>query len=100
MAEGLTIRMFGPFEVRIGGAPLPPLRSETGKHLFALLVLRHGLQVERSWLAGTLWPDSTAEQAASHLRGYLSDLRAALGAEAKRLVSPSRSTLLLDLSGA
>jgi len=64
----LTIHLFGPFEARANGAPLPrPPRGAPGTRkvqwLLALLALRHGREVERSWLAGTLWPDSDEPQA-------------------------------------
>jgi hypothetical protein len=50
--------MFGPLQVELNGQPLPRLRSRKGHWLLALLVLRHGREVERAWLAGMLWPDS------------------------------------------
>src|SRR5206468_8361302 len=68
--------------------------------LLALLVLRHGRAVDRSWLAGTLWPDSDESQALHNLRDALVHLRKALGPERARLQSPTRDTLLLDLAGA
>lgn len=52
----LEIRLFGPMEVRVGSQPLPRLRSRKGLWLLALLALRAGRDVERDWLAGTLWP--------------------------------------------
>src|SRR5947209_12048646 len=57
-APPLTIHLFGPFEVRVSGVLLPRLRTRKGQWVLALLALRHGCDVERSWLAGTLWPDS------------------------------------------
>ena len=39
-AAPLSIRLFGPFEVRVKGSPLPRLRSRRGLWLMALLVLR------------------------------------------------------------
>jgi predicted ATPase/DNA-binding SARP family transcriptional activator len=96
----LAIRLLGPFEVRVGGAPLPPLRSRKGQWLMALLVLRHGREVRRDWLAEALWPDSLGDEALASLRQSLSDLRRALGPEAKRLQSPTPRTLRLDLEGA
>jgi predicted ATPase/DNA-binding SARP family transcriptional activator len=96
----LTIRLFGPFEVRLRGQPLPRLRSRKGQWLLALLALRHGHEVERAWLAGTLWPDSAEAAAYASLRKSLKDLRRALGAEAGRLRSPSPRTLALDLEEA
>jgi predicted ATPase/DNA-binding SARP family transcriptional activator/class 3 adenylate cyclase len=99
-AGKLAVRLFGPFEVRLNGRPLPRLRSRRGEWLLALLVLRHGAEVDRSWLAGLLWPDSSELQALANLRISLADLRRALGPEAERLRSPSPRTLSLDLDEA
>jgi predicted ATPase/class 3 adenylate cyclase/DNA-binding SARP family transcriptional activator len=96
----LTLRLFGPFEVHLHGQPLPRLRSRKGQWLLALLTLRHGGEVDRAWLAGTLWPDSSEEAAYASLRNSLKDLRRALGPEAGRLRSPTPRTLSLDLAGA
>jgi predicted ATPase/DNA-binding SARP family transcriptional activator len=93
----LTLRLFGPFEAHIRGQPLPRLRSRKGQWLLALLALRHACEVNRSWLAGTLWPDSAEDAAYASLRNSLKDLRRALGAEADRLRSPTPRTLALDL---
>jgi predicted ATPase/DNA-binding SARP family transcriptional activator len=93
----LTICLFGPFEVQLNGAPLPRLRSRKGLWLLALLILRHGREVERDWLAGTLWPESAPAQAFHSLNMSLTDLRRALGPDAGRLRSPTRRTLCLDL---
>src|SRR5262249_43952284 len=49
---------------------------------------------------GTLWPDSTEQQAAFNLRRNLWYLRQSLGPEASRLEAPSGQTLRLDLVGA
>jgi TolB-like protein/DNA-binding SARP family transcriptional activator/tetratricopeptide (TPR) repeat protein len=95
----LSIRLFGPFEVSLYGAALTRLRSRKGHWLLALLVLRHGCEVERAWLAGMLWPDSHETAALINLRNSLTDLRRALGPEAGRLHSPTSRTLGLDLSG-
>jgi DNA-binding SARP family transcriptional activator len=103
MASGpasLALPSFGPFEVLLDGAPLPRLRSRKGYWLLALLVLRHDREVERAWLAGTLWPDSSEAHAFASLRDSLKDLRRALGPEAARLSSPSPRTLCLRLAGA
>ncbi|HLV81248.1 MAG TPA: tetratricopeptide repeat protein [Chthonomonadaceae bacterium] len=99
-AESLVIRLFGPFDVRLGGRPLPRLRSHKEQWLLALLVLRAARPVERDWLAGTLWPESDASQAAYNLRRSLSNLRQTLGEQASRLLSPSSHAVRLDLSGA
>jgi DNA-binding SARP family transcriptional activator len=96
----LAIRLFGPFEVYVHGHPLPRLRSRKCQWLLALLTLRHGCAVDRSWLAGTLWPGSRADRALALLRRDLYDLRRALGPEGHRLRSPTPRTLCLDLPGA
>src|SRR5207249_5777041 len=98
--SALRLRLFGPFEVHVSGQPLPRLRSRKGYHLLALLVLRPGCPVERSWLAGTLWPDSREAQALSNLRCSLKDLRSALGPEAHRLRSSRSGSVALELDGA
>jgi predicted ATPase/class 3 adenylate cyclase len=96
----LALRLFGPFEARWNGDPLPPLRTRKGQWLFALLALRAGQEVERAWLAGLLWPESSEAQALANLRNSLTDLRGALGPEEARLRSPTPRTLCLDLTGA
>jgi DNA-binding SARP family transcriptional activator len=95
-----SLRLFGPLDVRLGGEPLPRLRSRKGQWLLALLALRHDAEVSRSWLAGLLWPDSSEAQALASLRNSLMDLRRAMGPEGHRLQSPSPSTLRLRLEGA
>jgi DNA-binding SARP family transcriptional activator len=96
----LELRLLGPFRIQQGGSPLPPLRSRKGYWLLALLTLRAGRPVERSWLAATLWPDTLERKAQASLRKSLTDLRRALGPEADRIYSPSAHTLALRLAGA
>jgi non-specific serine/threonine protein kinase len=95
---GLFIALLGPFDVKVHGRPLPRLRSKKGPWLLALLVLRHGHQVSREWIAETLWPDSLTEEALRNLRQSLTDLRKALGDQAARISSPTTRTLSLDLA--
>jgi DNA-binding SARP family transcriptional activator len=96
----LRVNLFGPLEVQVHGKPLPRLRSRKGQWLLALLVLRGGAEVERSWLAALLWPDSSESQGLANLRISLKDLRRALGPEAARLHVPTPRTLRLDMAGA
>src|SRR5215813_5073968 len=96
----LTLRLFGPMEVRAAGQPLPSNLRRKAYWLLALLVLRHDREVARDWLAGTLWPESEERQALHSLRISLTDLRGALGEEAGRLRSPNARCLTLDLSDA
>src|SRR5712692_7439822 len=104
-AAPLSIFLFGTFEVRLGRAPLPRLRTRKGQWLLALLTLRspasgYPAEVGRAWLAGTLWPDSPDSLALASLRKSLKDLRRALGPEAGRLRSSTPHSLCLDLVGA
>jgi predicted ATPase/class 3 adenylate cyclase len=93
----LTIQLFGTLDVQCHGAPLPRLRSRNGLWLLALLTLRHGCEVDRAWLAGTLWPDTSTSQGLALLRRELTDLRRALGLEAGRISAPTPRTLRLEL---
>jgi predicted ATPase/DNA-binding SARP family transcriptional activator len=99
-ASSLAIALFGPLDVRLQGRPLPTPRSQKTHWLLALLALQEGRAVDRAWLAGTLWPDSTEQQAAAYLRSSLWHLRQALGPEAHRLETPATGKLRLDLVGA
>src|SRR5438093_1608347 len=84
--------------VEVDGVTIPPLRSLRGRWLLALLTLRANRQITRSWLAGTLWPDSDDLQAQENLRRTLTDLRKALGPAAGLLQSPAKHLLLFSLS--
>src|ERR671930_324121 len=88
-----AISLFGPFQVQQHGKPIEGLRSRKGHQLLALLVLRHGAEVERSWLAGVLWPERSEPQALASLRNSLKELRRALADAADRLLSPTSRTL-------
>ena len=96
----LTLRLFGPWEACARGRPLPRLRTRKGEGILSLLALRGGAAVERGWLAGTLWPESSDDRARNNLRCTLVDLRHALGPEAGRLRAPTPRTLALDLTAA
>ncbi|MDF2434573.1 MAG: hypothetical protein JWP44_4204 [Mucilaginibacter sp.] len=96
----LSIRLFGTFDVQVNDQPLPRLRSQKGQWLLALLILRQGQQVERSWLAGVLWPESADSQALANLRLSLTDLRRSLGRAVIHLVAPTPRTLRFDQAGA
>src|SRR5438093_10010098 len=96
----LAIHLFGPLRVIVRGAPLPRLRTRSVEWLLALLTLRHGRAVNRSWLAGTLWPESEESRALQSLRNDLVSLRKALGPEGGRIQSPAPDSLTLELAGA
>src|SRR6266705_1755453 len=96
----LTLRLFGPLRITVRGEPLPRVRTHSVEWLLALLVLRHGRAVNRSWLAGTLWPESEESRALQSLRDDLMRLRKALGPEGGRIESPARDSLTIVLQGA
>jgi DNA-binding SARP family transcriptional activator len=91
----LDVCLFGPPDVRVDGDPIPPPRTRKGLWILCLLALRAEHEVDRNWLAGTLWPDSTQEDALANLRRSLTDLRRALGPAGDLLESPSLSSLRL-----
>jgi predicted ATPase/DNA-binding SARP family transcriptional activator len=96
----LQIQLFGAFDVRVNGVPIPPLRSRKVQWLLALLILRHGQALDRAWLAGTLWPESAHSQALYNLRQSLSNLRHVLGETGLCLHAPMVNALSLDLTRA
>jgi predicted ATPase/DNA-binding SARP family transcriptional activator len=97
-ASRVELRLLGPFDVRIDGLPLPRLRTRKGLQVLALLAMRPSTEVQREWLAETLWPDSEVEQSAYNLRRSLSDLRSALGSFGNVITAPSFHTLRLEAS--
>jgi predicted ATPase/DNA-binding SARP family transcriptional activator/Tfp pilus assembly protein PilF len=94
----LRCRFFGPLAIELNGWPLPRVFTRKDEWLLVLLALHRGNAVERRWLAGQLWPDSTESTALLNLRKRLWELRKALGAESRRLVIATESTLGLDLT--
>jgi predicted ATPase/DNA-binding SARP family transcriptional activator len=92
----LTLRFFGAFEAGRSSGPLPRTRTRKEVWLLALLALRQGQAAERSWLAGTLWPEAAEEKALAYLRSSLYDLRRVLGPDAWRLTAPTPRTVRLD----
>jgi DNA-binding SARP family transcriptional activator len=99
-SAGLPLQFFGRFEAARGGTPLPRTRTRKAVWLLALLTLRQQQAVDRSWLAGTLWPDTPDERALTYLHSSLYDLRCALGPDASRLHAPTPRAVVLDLAGA
>jgi len=95
--SSLRIALLDPPGVSIDGAPLRSLRSRNGLWTLGALALRRGLEVEREWLAGILWPDAPRELGLASLRRTLTDLRAALGHYADRITAPTPHSLCLSL---
>src|SRR5438552_523910 len=74
MPAMLEITLFAGLACRRAGRDLalPPARR--ARALLAYLALRSGAAVRRDYLAYTLWPDSSEQQARTNLRGALFDL--------------------------
>jgi DNA-binding SARP family transcriptional activator len=72
MPDGTLLNLLGGFELRCAGQPVAlPLSVE---RLLAFVALRNG-PVNRSFVAGTLWPDTSDVRAAANLRSALWRLR-------------------------
>lgn len=95
VSANLTLSLLGPYQACIGDHPLRTRHSRKEQCLLALLALRHNQVIERSWLAETLWPESSGGLAL--LRDTLSDLRLSLGPYAGRLSAPTPRTVSLHL---
>src|SRR5437762_1867710 len=96
----LSICLLGAFGLSLREQPPAPIRSRKGQWLLALLLLRHGQEAARDWLAATLWPDNDESQSLAYLRREIYLLKQALGEAGERLQSPTPRTLRFDLSGA
>jgi len=76
----LQLRFLGQFDVRIDGKRVV-IPSRAGQSLLALLALTAGTPHRREKLAGTLWPDTTEENARKNLRQELWRIRKAIPAQ-------------------
>ena len=92
---GLTIRLFGSMEVTVDNL-LVQLPSRRSFWLLAILSLRNGQPIERSRLAGMLWPDSSDSASLHNLRQTLAGIRRSLGSMADCIVAVSPRSLLLQ----
>jgi len=75
---GLSLRFFGPFEVRLNEGPPVAFPYDKVRALLAYLALEPG-EHPREALALLLWPNLQAEQARANLRRCVFDLRRSLG---------------------
>ncbi len=96
MSHPLAIRLFGPFDARLSGQPLPGL-SEHRKaaQLLALLCLHHGKELGNEWVATHLWPETAS---IDNLKHSVSILRRALGPFGDQLVARA-GKLTLSICG-
>jgi DNA-binding SARP family transcriptional activator len=78
MVAGLPLHLdlLGGFGVRTGGRPLGRSPSARQQQLIAFLALHaRATPIQRQRVAGSLWPDSSGEQALTNLRRELHHLR-------------------------
>lgn len=68
----LGLSLFNGFDLRDGDFPVPLPRS--AERLVAFLAL-HDRPLQRSYVAGTLWPDTTDDRAGANLRSSVWRLR-------------------------
>lgn len=89
----LLVKFFGGWDARLGDAPV--VCGRLAARLLALLALRAPREVERAWLAETLWPDADETRGRFYLRRTLVELRVALGEAADSLLITDGSRLRL-----
>lgn len=75
----VEINCLGGFEVRLEKRPLTHFYSQKSKALLAYLAVEAGRSLDRSHLAGLLWPDYTEKRARHNLSQTLLALRKDLG---------------------
>jgi predicted ATPase/DNA-binding SARP family transcriptional activator len=80
MANPLEIRLLGPFEVLVGGAPADVGGSKR-QALLAMLALREGRVVDVDALVDGLWEEELPAAPRNALHHHIARLRAALGEE-------------------
>jgi WD40 repeat protein/DNA-binding SARP family transcriptional activator len=76
----LQIRLLGQFDIRLDGKRIV-ISSRAGQSLLAYLAMTAGTPHRREKLAGTLWPDSSEENARKNLRQELWRIRKAIPAQ-------------------
>ena len=97
MNRQLELQLFGSVNLRVNGEPVELPGSQKSRWLLALLALRGGREVSRSWLAGTLWPEVEESRALFYLRRELTYLRRVFGTSSNRIQNGSASSLILAL---
>ncbi len=75
----LTVRLLGPFEVRLGDALVTDFAYDKVRALLAYLVAEAGRPQRRERLIGLLWPDYPERSARQNLSQALYTLRSAIG---------------------
>jgi DNA-binding SARP family transcriptional activator len=76
----LEVRLLGMFDIKYKKKPVI-ISSRPSQSLFAYLILHAETSHRREKLAGTLWPDSSDENARKNLRQELWRIRKAIPAQ-------------------
>lgn len=83
-SPSVSLRLFGAFELRIAGSPIPKFATAQGQALLAWLCL-HPQPHPKEQLADLLWPDALPARADQNLRKTLSRMRRDLADSADAL---------------
>jgi DNA-binding SARP family transcriptional activator/predicted ATPase len=75
----LSIRLLGPFQATLDGAPLTGFVSDKARALLAYLATEADQPHRRGALAGLLWPDVPEQSARTSLRTALANVRQVIG---------------------
>jgi DNA-binding SARP family transcriptional activator/ATP/maltotriose-dependent transcriptional regulator MalT len=77
VGKSVTISVLGPFEVAVGGRPVPlqAWRSRQARTLVKILAGRRGRPVSRSHLSELLWPDDDPVKTSHRLSVLLATVR-------------------------
>jgi predicted ATPase/DNA-binding SARP family transcriptional activator len=94
--SSLEIRLLGTFGLSIDAQDLPAPLVKKAQALVGYLAVRSGRPIQRSHLAGVLWPDSDPTTARSNLRQMLTLVRKAAPALAVHLYSQDHETIVFD----
>ncbi len=77
----IQITLFGPFEVRCEGAPVPGLEARKAQELLAYLLIQRGRAWSREFLAELLWGQRMPAQSKKYLRQTLWQVQSALASQ-------------------
>lgn len=75
----MSVRMFGHFDVRIGGSEIPWVRKRD-QQIIKYLLLKPSASATRAELASIFWPEADRQLAAQSVRTACSNIRKAIAA--------------------